>query len=98
MSKPSSLAGFATACLVFAVALSGATIGVPYYGPALFGGPLALMFWVLFLGVCAWLLAGLAAVLGGCSFRSPWGKVGAVGGTLLLVGDLGYLLWAFSLG
>jgi hypothetical protein len=98
MAKSSALGGFAFACLLFGVALSGAAFGLPFYGAGLFGGLFALVAGTLLLGACSGLLAVLAAVLGACSFRSPWGKVAAVGGPVLLVGDLAYLLWAFSLG
>jgi hypothetical protein len=97
MARSSALGGFATACLLFAGAFAGPPAGLPYYGPDLIAGPFALMAMVFLLGACAGLLALLATVLGACSFRSAWGKVGALGGPALLVGVPTYLLWAFSL-
>jgi hypothetical protein len=97
MTRPGAAGGFASACLLFAALLAGAAAGLPHFGPALFGGPFALLVAVLAIGTCSGLFALLATVLGAYSFRSPWGKVGAVGGPILLAGDVAYLLWALSL-
>jgi hypothetical protein len=98
VSKSGATGGLALACLLFAVALSGAAIGLPYYGPGVFGGPFALMTGALLLGACAGLFAVLATVFGASAFRSAPGRVAAVGGAVLLLGVAAYLLWAFALG
>jgi hypothetical protein len=91
-----AFACFLVAGIVFGAALS--MVAFPDLSMYVFWLPFTLMLGVLVLQGCSGLLAVVATILGACSFQTAFGKSATIGGALLLIGDVVYFLWAFSLG
>jgi hypothetical protein len=90
------LVGFAFACSLSAAALLGLALGSVSL-PGLPMEPFGLIDGTLLFQAGSALLAPLGVLLGAASFRSSWGKAGAVGGLVLLALNAAYFFWAFSL-